>query len=150
VAFGILEDDLGRSAPGLAGATGTITGNMDSMHLSDLLTANQAKANTTQLLLTGVTANMTLTGTGFTYDTSAHLKSGTLQTFDFQGPGGPSVTHVSLGFSSGAPGAAAGSIISWIFADATATGFASLLQGNDALTSDSEENCHGNNFRRDA
>ena len=36
----------------MAGATGTITGNMDSMHLSDLLTANQAKANTTQLLLT--------------------------------------------------------------------------------------------------
>jgi len=116
----------GRAAPGQPGATGSITGNMDTMHLSDLLTANQAKATTTQLMLTGVSANLTLTGTGFTYDSSAHLKSGTLQTFDFQGPGGFNVTHISLSYAAGAPGAASPLIISWIFADATQTGFASL------------------------
>ncbi|HLZ77356.1 hypothetical protein [Phenylobacterium sp.] len=68
---------------GSAGATASLTGNMDAVQLQHLVGAPIVEASSTTLFISGSNVSLTLTGTGFTYDANEQITGGTVTSITF-------------------------------------------------------------------
>ena len=110
-----------------AGGGGSITGNMDLVHVSRLIGAAIEAATTTNLALRGPADALGIFGTGFTYDGHQQLVGGMISGLEYQtGAGGFSA---SLKF----PAVSAAPFGQWLAADANQLVFSSLLANADQL-----------------
>lgn len=119
-------------APAAAGAgvTGSITGNLDQLHVSHLLGAGIEAATSSHLRISGYPGRVELFGSGLTYDANEQLTGGIVTRLEFHdAPRGAAGVH---GLFTGMSLSAAPFGI-WVAADATQAALAAILQGSDTL-----------------
>ncbi|WP_421933164.1 calcium-binding protein [Phenylobacterium sp.] len=119
---------VGGRSPAVAysGVTGDVRGNMDTAHLSSLVGMPIETATSTTLYIHGATASMSLTGSGFTYDSHQQITGGQVSNLGYSnaifGVVWASQTAIS-----------ASQFGTWVATDATQQAFATILAGNDKL-----------------
>ena len=123
--------------PTSPGASGRISGNMDLVHLSYLTGVPIVSATSSQLSIQGGPANLTLSGSGFTYDAQDQITGGsaTHLLFGEQGAAGP-----YFGADLALSGLSVGPFAQWVQSDATQVAFATVLAGSDQLSGEAGAN----------
>jgi Ca2+-binding RTX toxin-like protein len=113
------------------GASGFISGDMDTLRLSRLSGAAIDDSTATELVLIAANADAALLGTGLTYDAAGQLVGGTVSEVRLR------VTETSpfsfFQASLTVPNVPAGLFAGWIAADATQQALAFILAGPDTL-----------------
>lgn len=109
---------------------GSFAGNLDKVHISDLIGATIGNATPTALFMQNAQGHLSLTGSGFAYDGNAQLIGGAILRVDYsmaQADGSPFSANLVV------PGVSAASFGQWLSADANPLAFSALLSGNDRL-----------------
>jgi len=109
------------------GASGSMSVNMDLIHLGDFYGADITKATSTQLTLNNGNQTVTLNGVGLTYDGDEQLVGGTVTGLIFGSLSPPMNVNLSGLSVSAAP------FGSWVAGNATGAALQTLLAGNDGL-----------------
>lgn len=104
----------------------TITGNMDTAHLTGVLNAVIQTADDGQFFASDANSHINVTGQGFTYN-GAQFTGGVMSRVDFATPGFQFTVQLINGQS---PVPLAG----WLVNDATTEAFSSLLRSSDAIS----------------
>jgi Ca2+-binding RTX toxin-like protein len=113
---------------GTPGAQGTIMGDMDAQHLSNLLGATINEHTPTLLSLTGATYSLGLSGSNLTYDSNAQLTDGQVFRLNYGVTSGPGFFSSLL-----TPNISASQFGRWVATDATQEAFSTILAWNDTL-----------------
>jgi len=116
---------------GVPGASGTVFGNMDTVHLSSFLGAPITASSPTGFALGGgLGLSLSISGTGFTYDANGQLTGGSVTTLFATIP-----VPGSLAFQASLTthNLSAASFGTWVATDATQLAFSTILAGDDTL-----------------
>jgi Ca2+-binding RTX toxin-like protein len=111
--------------PVINGSTGLFSGNMEALHLGSLIGDAITAATSTTLTLQAPGVNLTLFGTGFTYDGNQQINGGSVTTILYTAPGWNLNLQV--------PHIPAASFGGWVASDATAFAFQNIFALNDKL-----------------
>lgn len=111
-----------------AAVQATISGNMDTAHLSSLQGADITVATSTNLSLRGPGVSLDLSGSGFTYDSYDLITGGTTSRIEYVS----SNFRVNLEAK-----VSAANFGAWVATDATQQAFATILSGADSVSGSS-------------
>ena len=108
---------------------GTITGNMDAVHVGALIGGNINQATPTYLGIASGLASLSVAGTGFTYDVNDQLVAGTITNLNFVA----TVQGGSFSASMSLPGVSAAPFGQWLDTDNTPAAFTTLFAGANGM-----------------
>jgi Ca2+-binding RTX toxin-like protein len=116
---------------GSSGATAIMQGNLDLIHLRNLLGATIEVATSTSLELRGPLAGASLQGQGLTYDSNEQLTGGAVTVISIwaNGANGPLGSAAALSL----PNISAAPFGTWVATDATQTALATIFAGADRI-----------------
>ena len=110
------------------GFSASLTGNIDSAHLSSLLGLTIQEATSTTLRIGGSVNGVTVGGSGLTYDQNDQIVGGTVTSIVYGDPSGfQALVRDGAGVSATAFGR-------WVATDATLEAFSTILARNDRIT----------------
>jgi serralysin len=112
-----------------SGADGTITGNMDTVHIGALIGEEIDTEEANDFSLSGPLGGIDLSGAGFTYDANDLFTGGAITRITYTNINAGGVLHAQLTL----PGIPAAQFDTWVLTDNTQAAFSTFLAGADSI-----------------
>jgi Ca2+-binding RTX toxin-like protein len=123
---------VSNAAGPLPGVEAAIGGNLDLVQLQHLIGTTIVDATSTSLVLQGAGVNLTLTGTGFTYDFAEQLNGGTVTNIVFTDPE-PGSAHGSVFGHIDGLSLPATTLVGYLELNANSLAFSTIFSGSDSI-----------------